>query len=239
MVGVVLKLALHRPRRLPRRRLPAGAVERSALALLAAAGAFALIGVLGPEVEYDARGDDLDLPKRDLDAGSLVDLRCQYVAYYPSALELLFGYGLAIGDQVAAKLVHFGFGVLLALATYRLGIQVASRRAALLAAAILAVTPTVTLEATTAYVELGTAFFVVLSLTWVIRYSEDASTRTLALGGLFAGLALATKTLALIAAAPLTLLFPIAARGRPLRRLAAACGFPVVAALPVGHCPGI
>ena len=176
--------ALHRPRRLPRPRFPAGAVERSALALLAAAGAFALIGALAPEVEYDALWYHLALPRRYLDAGSLrgpatastcLTIRC--------ALELLFGYGLAIADQVAAKLVNFGVGVLLALATYRLGLQVASRRAALLAAAILAMTPTVLWEATTTYVELATAFFVILSLSWVMRFAQDPSTRALALGG--------------------------------------------------------
>jgi hypothetical protein len=142
-LGVVLAV-LHRPRRLPRLRLPGGGLERWVLALIVAAGVFALIGALAPEVEYDALWYHLDLPKRYLEAGSLVDFRCQYVAHYPSATELLFGYGLALADAIAAKLVHFGMGVLLALATYRLGIQVASRRAALFAAAILAVTPTVT-----------------------------------------------------------------------------------------------
>jgi 4-amino-4-deoxy-L-arabinose transferase-like glycosyltransferase len=231
VVGVVLAM-LNRPRTLSRPRLPAGVVERSSLALVAAAGVFALIGALAPEVEYDALWYHLDLPKRYLDAGALVDFRCQYVAHYPSGTELLFGYGLALGDQIAAKLIHFGLGVLLVLATYRLGTQVSSRRAALLAAAILAVTPTVTWEATTAYVELGTAFFVVLALSGVIRYAEDPSRGTLALAGLFAGFALATKTLALIAVAPLGVLVLFAARGRPLRRLAAGGGFLGVALLP-------
>jgi hypothetical protein len=230
-LGVVLA-ALHRPRRLMRPRLPVGTFERCALALIVAAGVFALIGALAPEVEYDALWYHLDLPKRYLEAGSLVDFRCQYVAHYPSATELLFGYGLALADAIAAKLVHFGMGVLLALATYRLGIQVASRRAALLAAAILVVTPTVTWEATTAYVELATAFFVVLGLSWVIRFAETQARGALALAGLFTGLALATKTLALIAAAPLALLVAIAARGRPRLRLGSAIGFLGIALVP-------
>jgi hypothetical protein len=230
-VGIVLA-AFHRPRSLARPRLPGGALERWALALIATAGVFALIGALAPEVEYDALWYHLDLPKRYLEAGSLVDFRCQYVAHYPSATELLFGYGLALADAIAAKLVHFGMGVLLALATYRLGIQVASRRAALFAAAILVVTPTVTWEATTAYVELATAFFVVLGLSWVIRFAETQARGALALAGLFTGLALATKTLALIAAAPLAVLVAVAARGRPLRRVGAATGFLGIALLP-------
>ena len=231
--GGALLAAIRLPRRSLRRpRVPSGALERAALGLLAAAGAFALIGALAPEVEYDALWYHLDLPKRYLAAGSLVDFPCQYVSHYPMGTELLFGYGLALSDQVAAKLVHFGLGVLLVLATYRLGTQVVSRRAALMAAAILALTPTVLWEATTAYVELGTAVFVTLALGWVIRYAQDPSRGALVLSALFAGFALATKTLALIAAAPLAVLVLLAARGSPLRRLGTASAFLAVALLP-------
>jgi hypothetical protein len=215
-----------------RPRVPAGTFERATWGLLAAAGVVALVGALAPEVEYDAIWYHLNLPKRYLAAGSLLDFPCQYVAHYPMGTELLFGYGLAIGDQVAAKLVHFGFGILLVLGTYHLAMQVVSRRAALLAAAILALTPTVTWEATTAYVELATAFFVVLALSWVIRYAQDGSRGALLVGALFAGFALATKTLALIAAAPLAALVLLVTRGAALRRLGAAGVFLAVALVP-------
>ena len=199
---------------------------------MAAAGCFALIGALAPEVEYDALWYHLDLVKRYLADGTLLDFPCQYVSHYPMGTELMFGYGLALGDQVAAKLVHFGFGVLFVLATYRLGTQVGSRRVALLAAAIVAVTPTVTWEATTAYVELGTAFLVTLALGWVIRYAGDRSRATLVVAALFAGLGLATKTLAAIALAPLAILVVLVTRAGAVRRVLTGAAFFAAALVP-------
>ena len=125
VAGVALALA-RVPRRLPRRpRPPAGVIEWAALALVAAPACFALIGALAPEVEYDALWYHLELVKRYLADGTLLDFPCQYVSHYPMGAELMFGYGFGLADQVAAKLVHFGFGVLFVLATYRLGTQVA------------------------------------------------------------------------------------------------------------------
>ena len=232
VAGVALALA-RVPRRLPRRpRPPTGVIEWAALALVAGAGVFALIGALAPEVEYDALWYHLELIKRYLADGTLLDFPCQYVSHYPMGAELMFGYGLGLADQVAAKLVHFGFGVLFVLATYRLGTQVGSRRVALLAAAIVAVTPTVTWEATTAYVELGTAFFVTLALTWVIRYAGERSGATLAAAALFAGLGLATKTLAAIALVPLAILVVLVTRAGAARRLLTGGAFVAAALVP-------
>ncbi len=183
-------------------------------------------------MEYDALWYHLELVKRYLADGTLLDFPCQYVSHYPMGAELMFGYGFGLADQVAAKLVHFGFGVLFVLATYRLGTQVGSRRVALLAAAIVAVTPTVTWEATTAYVELGTAFFVTLALTWVIRYAGERSGATLAAAALFAGLGLATKTLAAIALVPLAILVVLVTRAGAVRRLLTGGAFFAAALVP-------
>jgi hypothetical protein len=161
IVAAVLH-ALRQPLRRPS--MPQGGMGWAALALIGAAGGFALIGALAPEVEYDALWYHLPFPTAYLAAGSLVDFPCQYTSYYPMGTELLFGYAIALDGPVAAKLVHFGFGGLLVLASYDLGAQIASRRVGLIAAAILAVTPTVLWEATTAYIDLSTAFFVALSL---------------------------------------------------------------------------
>lgn len=219
------------------RRLPPKPVlsrlEWVVLVVIVSAAGFALAGALAPEVEYDAVWYHLDFAERHLDAGRIVDDVCLYVSPYPWGTELLFSYGLALKGGIAAKLVHFGFGALSALAVYALGARTAGRRAALLATAAFVVTPTVLWEATTAYIELATAFFVLLALMWVLQYVEQRSLPVLVLAGTFLGFALSTKHLAVIAAVPLAaiVLWASGGGGR-LRRLAPVALLTAVAVLP-------
>jgi Dolichyl-phosphate-mannose-protein mannosyltransferase len=232
-VGVVLA-AVHLSRQAPKLPpAPRGGIEIAALCLVAVSAVFALIGALAPEVEYDALWYHLDFPDRYLASGSLVDSVDQYTSFYPMGTEMLFAYGLSLDGAVAAKLVHFGFGALLLLATYRLGASVISRTTGLLACAILVATPIVLWEATTAYVELGTAFFVVMALTWVLRYTQEPSRSALLLAGIFLGFALATKTLAALAAFPLAAIVLLAPDGASVsRRLLRTGAFGAVAIAP-------
>ena len=235
-IGVALALAgagrgLASLRR-PRLRRPAGTWWLLGVPI-AAGAVFALIGALAPEVEYDALWYHLDFPRRYLAAGSLVDLRCEYVSLYPMGTELLFGYGLAFGDAVVAKLLHFGFWALTVAATYDLARRVsAPQRVGLAAAAIVALTPTVLWEATTAYVDLAVTFFATVSLGWVLRFGESHGRGALAVAGLLAGLAVAAKTLGLLAVASLAVLVLAVTAGRARRRVAAMAAFGAIALLP-------
>lgn len=162
------------PRAQPPIARPAASVVLGA-ALLLAAATFALAGALAPEIEYDAVWNHLGFPARWLRDGGLTDFPCQYVSAYPFGTELLYGYGL--DGPVAGKLVHFGFGVLLVLAVYDLGRRLFSPRAALAGAVVLATAPTVLWEATTAYVDLANAFFVVLALAVALGHCRAPSRR--------------------------------------------------------------
>lgn len=233
VVGVVAA-AFHAPWQiLCRPSVPTDGVERAALALIGVAGGFALIGALAPEVEHDALWYHLQFPAEYLAAGSLVDFPYEYTSYYPMGTELIFGYALALDGPIAAKLIHFVFGGLLVLATYDLGAQIVSRRVGLIAAAILAVTPTVLWEATTAYIDLATAFFVALSLAWILRYVDGGSRAALVLSALLCGLALNTKALALIALVLLAAIAFAGRRGVPFwGRFKASTAFAAIALLP-------
>ena len=211
---------------------PGDALGKVLVGLVLAAGVWALIAALAPEVEYDAIWYHLAFPQRFLDGGSLVDERCEYVSLYPMGGELLYAYGLSFGSAVVAKLVSFGFWVLFVLATYELAARFASRRGALVAAAVAALTPTVLWEATTAYVDLAVGFFLTLSLGWMLRYAERGDTAPVVLAGLFGGFALATKTLTLIALLPLGLMALVVARTTVPRRVRHAALFGLVALLP-------
>jgi 4-amino-4-deoxy-L-arabinose transferase-like glycosyltransferase len=215
--------------------LPRGALEIGLVCAIVAGTAFALIAALAPEVEYDALWYHLDLPRQALDSGSLVSDRCEYVSYYPMGAELLYAYGLALGNAVIAKLVSFGVYLLFVVATYDLGTRVGSRRTALVAAAVAALTPSVLWEGTTAYVDVTVGLFLTLSLSSALRHVESGRIAPLALAGLLGGFALAVKTLAAIGIAAIALVV-IAGRRAPLRARATSLalfgGLALVPALP-------
>lgn len=158
----------------------------------------ALIAALAPEREYDALWYHLAYPQRYLQQGRLVDLPDDYVSLYPMTWELWFGYGLALGGQTAATLLHFACLPLTALVTYQLARRFVPGASAWLAVALLSTTPTVIWEASTAYVDLALALHVTLALYSLLRYDQSGRRQWLLIAALNLGLALATKHLALV-----------------------------------------
>jgi 4-amino-4-deoxy-L-arabinose transferase-like glycosyltransferase len=195
------------------------------LAIAVAAGLFALCGALAPETEYDAVWYHLGLPQAWLEAGSVVATPDHYPSLYPMGTELLYAYGLALGDPVVAKLVHLAIGLLLAAATYELGRHAHSPAAGLAAVAILAAAPTVLWEATTAYVDLATALFLTLALRWTMVARRDARAAPLVVSAATAGLALWTKHIGLFGLAAVAALYLLPDGRPPARRLRAAAAF--------------
>lgn len=160
--------------------------------------ACALVAALAPEREYDALWYHLTYPQRYLQQGRLVDLPNDYVSLYPMTWELWFGYGLALGGQTAATLLHFACLPLTGLLTYQLTRRFVPGTSAWLAVALLATTPTVIWEASTAYIDLALALHVTLVLYSLLRYDQSRQRQWLLIAALNLGLALATKHLALV-----------------------------------------
>jgi hypothetical protein len=166
---------------------------------LALAVAFAWVGALAPEVEYDALWYHLWLPRLWLQAGAPVDIVHEYVSLYPLAWQLLYGAGLTLGGPVSAKLLHFAAYALLLLATARLAARLLPLASPRLAAALVATAPTVLWEATTAYVDVAVGLYVTVALLAVAAYCRDRSRAWIAAAAIALGMALATKHLALLA----------------------------------------
>lgn len=169
----------------------------SLLAILAA-----LIGALAPEIGFDALRYHLWLPKLWLAKGSPVDLVNEYVALYPLTWELLFGTALAIGNPVAAKLLHFATLPLTGLLVYQLAQRFVPKASPWLAMAIFVTIPTVMWEATTAYNDLALALHIGLAIYALLKYLSAQCWQWLVLAALNMGIALGTKNLALIVFLP-------------------------------------
>ena len=179
--------------------MPAHRHDRMATGLVLLALAFALIGALAPEIEYDALSYHLWLPQQWLEQGAPVDFVHEYISLYPLSWDLLYGVAMTVGGPGAAKLLHFACLPLLAVATWLLTRSVFPLANPMVAAALAVVSPIVIWEATTAYVDLSLALFLTLSLHALTRFERTGSRRWLVLSAVMMGAALATKHLALVA----------------------------------------
>jgi hypothetical protein len=147
--------------------------DRWAQAAIFLAILIAFWAALAPETEYDALWYHLELPRQWLQQGGPVDRIEDYVSLYPLTWELVFGVGLALGGDVAARLLHFACLPLIAIilfeATKRFGAG-----SPWVACALFATVPTVIWQASTAYVDLALALHLTLALYALLRYATGS-----------------------------------------------------------------
>jgi hypothetical protein len=102
-----------------------------------------LTGLLAitPSIDADGLSYHLAVPKRWLDAGSLVYLPTYPYSNMPMGIEMLFGIGLVLGGDVTAKLLHFGVGLATAAALFAGARQLGGRLSGAAAAVLYLVGP--------------------------------------------------------------------------------------------------
>lgn len=153
-----------------------------------------LLLALAPPLGWDSLFYHLTGPKWYLEAGRLAPLPVDLPhLHYPSLAEMLFLWEMRLGGERAAVLVHWGYGLLLAATVAGLAWRHVGREAAMWALALFASMPMVVALASWAYTDLALAAHLVLALWALLLWRERPAWGTLALGGLFAGMALATK----------------------------------------------
>jgi len=107
--------------------------------------------------------------------------------------EMLYLLARATTSDIAAKLLHWLFGVLSALAVYGLAQRLWSKSVALTAAALFYCTPFVQDLGQTARIDLATAFFATLAFGTAVLWAEEERREFMWLSALCAGAAVATK----------------------------------------------
>lgn len=157
------------------------------------------VGVIGPELAFDALWYHLTIPKIWLENGRIFYIPggLLYYSAMPKLAEMLYIAGLAIGAETAVKIIHFTFGILTTSAIYLLTKNIFNRPAAIAAAAIFYANPVIAWESITAYVDLTRAFYEILAFWALILWSEKHSMKWLILSAVFLGLAITTKLLAI------------------------------------------
>jgi 4-amino-4-deoxy-L-arabinose transferase-like glycosyltransferase len=163
--------------------------------------------------DWDGLAYHLAAPKVYLSHGRIHFIPYDSHTNFPFAMEMLYGLGLALGGTPLAKLFHWTAGGLTALAVGAFcGANLGRGEARSptwvppLAAVLFLSVPQVAWEATTAYIDLGTALFQFLALyalaNGITRWSDGAGKRPaiawwLVAGGM-SGWAMGTKYTALI-----------------------------------------
>lgn len=162
-----------------------------------------------PPVSRDALTHHLALPKIYLEKGLTTELPYIPFSYSPMNVDLLYMMTLSLAEDVAAKYIHFAFGLLTAFAIYLLLSKWIDRLFGLLGAYLFLSLPVIVKLSITVYVDLGLAFFSMAALYAIVQWlGERLRMRYLCMAAIFCGLALGTKYNALPLFCIMTLSIP-------------------------------
>ncbi len=169
-----------------------------------------LLGALAPPAGFDWDGLSyhLAVPKVYLREGRIFYIPYDHHSNFPFTLQMLFTLGLAFGPPGLAKLFHWGFFPLSGGATLLLARRI-NPKAGFLIMALLSASPALIWESTVAYVELATMGYITLSVYAFLQGWREQSPFWFILSGITAGLAVGTKTFALLPAGVLAIVLLI------------------------------
>lgn len=165
--------------------------------LLLAACVLSVLSILPlalmPPAVRDELIQHLALPKLYLNAGRIWEAKHIGFSYLPANIDLLYMIPLALGSDVAPRLIHLFFAVLTASLVYSFILPRAGRRYALAGFFIYMTTPLVFNLARMAYIDHGAAFFSMLSLTAALRFRDGKQMKWLIVSAAAMGFGLGAK----------------------------------------------
>lgn len=162
-----------------------------------------------PPVSRDALTHHLAVPKLWVEKGGIHETPDIVFSYYPQMLDLLYTIPLIFDRDIAAKYIHFSFGLLTA---YIIFLFVRRRLGAAWGACagiMFLGIPLIVKLSVNVYVDLGLIFFCAAALFAVILWLEDTSKlKWLLASAVASGLALSTKYSAMVPVFVLGVLVP-------------------------------
>ena len=200
--------------------------------------ALALLVALSPPVDWDGLFYHLTLPRLYLEQGRISPLTDMPHQYFPGLMEMLYAAAMGLSGEGAAKLLHFGYMLLLGGAIYLLARRHVGPSYGWHAVAAYAATPMVPVLGGWAYNDLTLAFYQVTALYALLNWFRGKERCWLVLSAILSGLAMGIKYTAFVC--PLTLIAFILlhmGRGRAsarerARALALYCGAALLVAAP-------
>jgi len=158
-----------------------------------------LVGVLGPEISFDALWYHLTIPKIFLSQHTVFHIpgNLLYYSDMPKNMEMIYIAAISLGTETLAKLVHFIFGILIVLVVYRIGKKYLGIKYALLACLIFVSNLVFGWESITAYIDLGRTFFEIIALYFILAWAKTKDVKNIYKSSIMVGFAIATKLIAL------------------------------------------
>ena len=144
-------------------------------------------------LDWDGLAEHLAMAKKWVEAGRIYPLWYDHHSQFPATLQMLYALALLFRGQVAAKLFHFGFGLMALGAVFELTRRHIRPPAAPWAAAILASTPAFSWLMGVAYVDLAVVAYVLLAAHFFLEWVSAGTLQAAALSGILAGGAMAVK----------------------------------------------
>ena len=154
-----------------------------------------LIGSLAPPTVADALVYHLAVPKLYIQHHGIYYIPFNSFSNLPSNVGMLFLFGMLLRSDVLSVLLHFFMSIILIFAIYSLTKKYFSHKFALLAVTIFYCNPGISIEASSAYVDLGVSLFGFLSVFSFYNYiyNNIEKVKWLVISAVFAGLAAGSK----------------------------------------------
>lgn len=214
-----------------------GAIDKKTLLLIALFFALTLPGLLlalAPPYYKDSLIYHLYIPREMIAANGFVTIPGLSNTNFPLGLELIFGVGVMTARPEISCLLHYGFFYLLLFAVYRITRRY-SQTGAIAATVAVALTPSMQITASWAYIDVALAFFSLAALVAICDGALNSKRSGLLLIGLLLGWTLWIKYLSLyFTATSVVCLFTALMLKKPRPKIARAIGAVIFAGVVAG-----
>ena len=159
----------------------------------------ALVGCIGilasvPPVSRDALTHHLAIPKLYLSSGRIFEIPDAIASYFPMNIDLLYIIPLMLGNDIAAKYIHFGFALLTAGLIYAYVCRRLGRIYGCIGILLFLSLPIIIKLSITVYVDLGLLFLSFGAILTLIKWKDsNFKMGYLLLSATLCGLSMGTK----------------------------------------------
>lgn len=158
-------------------------------------------GALSPDVGWDDAVYHLTLPRRYIERGGFERVPFSIYSHWPHGVELLYGLGLMLQDQVLPKLMHTGYLLAVCVAVYRIARQHTTHGLGVTAVLLVLCNGVVLFEASVAYIDIAFAFYLLMAVAYAQCYLERGERKAALVAGIYCGAVAASKLSGLAALA--------------------------------------
>ncbi|MCB4792622.1 MAG: hypothetical protein LHV68_12160 [Elusimicrobia bacterium] len=139
-----------------------------------------LSGALSPETFYDSAVYHLGVPQAWINSHRMHVIPSIHMSFYPCNIEVLYTIGLLLRDEMAAKLIHFSFGLFNFVIVFVMLNKYFNRSVAWLGSVIFWTTPFALLVSSKTAIEMGIGFFEVLAFFAFLNWMNSGSAPSVA-----------------------------------------------------------